>query len=320
MRTLLRLACRAFPRDHRARRSDEVVDTALLAADGSAWRAAGEALSLAVAGAWQRLRAESRRSPREGVVLLAGVLAVVNLAVALAGISLGIDSPQHPPIWGARVDPRTLRWFNPFVLDWWWIGFAVAAAAIVLGLAFGSRRLALGAGLANLGLVGYDAIFLPATGRSFSLGHLTVFSYAEGWTPGQTSGFPAGRQWLVAVVVLALAIALAPLRRSSLKRLPLMLLAAVLIVVIARETWSGFFVFLRWPLAVIVVLAIAFGVLGPRLAVVAVGVTLAAVPVAAGYLATPYIRHAPVVPWAVSAALILGVGPPLAQLTRRRLT
>ena len=30
MRELLRLACRAFPPDHRARRSDEVVDTALL--------------------------------------------------------------------------------------------------------------------------------------------------------------------------------------------------------------------------------------------------------------------------------------------------
>ena len=61
MRGLLAFACRAFPRDHRARRSDEVVDTALLAADGSAWRAAREALSLVVAGVRQRLRAESDR-------------------------------------------------------------------------------------------------------------------------------------------------------------------------------------------------------------------------------------------------------------------
>jgi hypothetical protein len=84
MRAVLAFACRAFPPDHRARRSDEVVDTALLASEGSAWRMAREALSLVVAGARQRLRAES------GAALLAGVLALANLAIALAGIALAV--------------------------------------------------------------------------------------------------------------------------------------------------------------------------------------------------------------------------------------
>jgi hypothetical protein len=90
MRAVLAFACRAFPPDHRARRSDEVVDTALLASEGSAWRMAREALSLVVAGARQRLRAESGRSLRDGAALLAGVLALANLAIALAGIALAV--------------------------------------------------------------------------------------------------------------------------------------------------------------------------------------------------------------------------------------
>ena len=91
MRGLLVFSCRAFPPDHRARHSDEVVDTALLAADGSAWRAGREAFSLVIAGYRQRLRAGSGRSVRDGAALLAGVLALVNFAVALAGITAGVQ-------------------------------------------------------------------------------------------------------------------------------------------------------------------------------------------------------------------------------------
>ena len=88
MRRLLALACRAFPPEHRARQSDEVVDTALLASRGSTIGALREALSVVGAGLSQRVRGESRRSVQDGVRLLAGVLAVVNLAVALAGVWL----------------------------------------------------------------------------------------------------------------------------------------------------------------------------------------------------------------------------------------
>ena len=112
MRRLLALACLAFPPDHHARCSDEVVDTALLAADGSAGRAAREALSLVVAGLRQRLRAESRRSLRDGAGLLAGVLALVNLAVAVAGLTEGIDRPV----------PSDTPFNQVYVVDWWWIG------------------------------------------------------------------------------------------------------------------------------------------------------------------------------------------------------
>ena len=199
MRKLLLFACRAFPADHRARRSDEVIDTALLAAQGSAWRAAREAVSLVVAGLGQRLRAESGRSLRDGAALLAGVLALVNLAVALAGIALAV----HPPVY--FFVGFGLGGFHPFVLDWWWIAFTAAAAGIVLGLVRGDRRLAVGAGIANLGIVGYDALFV-ADGMDWYSGHLAAFNVS------QTSAFPVGRYWLAAAIVLGLATTAAPLR------------------------------------------------------------------------------------------------------------
>jgi hypothetical protein len=307
MRGLLAFACRAFPPEHRARRSDEVVDTALLAADGSVWRAARESLSLVVAGVCERCRAEPRRSLRDGVALLAGLLALVNLAVALYGISFAVDPPPPVEILG----PPGFFFPNPYVVDWWWIAFAVAAAAIVLGLVLGNRRLAVGAALANLGLVGYDAIFLAADHR----GHLNAIAFLRG-----PDGYPVAQEWLAPAVVLALATAAAPLRRSSLLRLPLALVAASLLVVLARENSGGFF-FLRWPLAVLIVLAVTLGWLVARLAVVAVGVSLVLAPSVVEYLSSPsWAYKAPVVTWVAAPGLALGILLPLAYLTRRRLT
>jgi hypothetical protein len=302
MHGLLAYACRAFPRDYRARQSGELVDTALLAAGGSPWRAIREALSLVVAGMRQRLRAESGRSLRDGVVVLVVVLAVVNLAVALAGIAACVHPP--PPAYVILGIPF---FRNPYVIDWWWVAFAVAAAGIVLGLLRGNRRLAFGAALANASLVAYDAFFLAEHGR----GHFAVFTYL------QTAGFPSGWLWLPAAVLLALATAAAQPHRVPVTRLHLVLAPAVLLVVLSRLTW-GFF-FLRWPLAATVVLAMALGWLVPRLAVLAVGLTLVVVPIVVAYLTTPY-YHAPVVTWVVAPGLALGVLMPLAHLTRRRLT
>ena len=103
MRKILLVACRAFPPEHRARRSDEVVDTALLAAGGSALGTAREALSLVIAGMRQRLRAESDRPLRDGLALLAGVLAPVNLAIALAkAVAAVIPQGNGSPPPGSR--------------------------------------------------------------------------------------------------------------------------------------------------------------------------------------------------------------------------
>ena len=300
-RELLLFVCGAFPRDHRARQSDEIVDTALLAADGSALRTAREALSLVGLGLRQRIRAESGRSPGDGVALLASTFALVNLAVALAGIALCVHPPPPPQIIGLLV------FRNPYVLDWWWIAFAVAAAAVVLGLVLGNRRLALGAALANLGVVGYDAIFVVVWRD-----HMNVF--ADPLTPS----FPLGWDWLAVAVVLALAIAAAPMRRQSLGRLSRAFAAAVLLIVLSREI-PGSFYFLRWPAAAVVLLAMAFGWLVPRLAVIAVGVTLVVVPIVVAYLTTPY-YHAPAVTWVLAPGLAVGLLLPVAYLTRRRLT
>jgi hypothetical protein len=298
MRELLAVACRAFPRDHHARRSDEVIDTALLAADGSARRAAREALSLVVAGMRQRIRAESGRSLREGAALLAGVLALVNLAVASAGVALSVHPPRPyglPP--GV---PYHLA-HSPYVIDWWWIAFAVAAAAVVLGLVLGDRRVAVGAAFANLGLVAYDAVFLADNSMNDGRGHLDVFTFVR-----PALSFPGERQLLSVAVVLAFATAVAPSRRLPLRSLLLALAAVALLM--------------RFPLAVVVVLGVALGSVAPRLAVVAVGVTLAAVPSADTYLTMPGYQQGPVITWVVAVALALGVLLPIAHLTRHRLT
>ena len=311
MRELLVVACRAFPRDHRARSSDEVVDTALLAAGSSPWRTAHEAFSLVVAGMRQRLRDASRRPLRDGLALLAGSLALVNLAVASAGIALALHPTRPPGL------PPGLPYHladTPYVFDWWWIAFAVAAAGIVVGLALGSRLLAVGAAFANLGLVGYDAIFLADNSLNDGRGHLDVFTFIR-----PTLSFPAERQWLSVAVVLALVTAAAPLRRLPLRRLLLALVAVLLLVVLSREVAGGFF-FLRWPLVAIVVLAMAFGALAPRLAVLAVGVTVAAAPSVDTYLTMPGYQQGHVTTWVVTVGLVLGMLLPLAQLTRRRLT
>jgi hypothetical protein len=305
MRAVLAFACRAFPPDHRARRSDEVLDTALLASNGSAWSTAREAASLVVAGLRQRLRAESHRSARDGFTPLAFVLAVVNLAVALSGVRLAAD---HLPLYNLGGGPPTY----PFVVDWWWIAFALAAVVIVVGLVLGNRRLAVAAATANLAIVGYDALFLVDPQEWF-IGHLGAFTY------GQQNAFPVSRFWLPAAIVLVLATAAAPLRRLPLTRLALPLVWALVLVMLSREI-DGSFWFLLWPLTAIAVLAIAFGGAAPRLAVLAVGGVLVAIPSAVGYLTTQYVHHGSVLSWAVTAGLGAGFLVPLAQLTRRRLT
>lgn len=306
MHGLLAFACRAFPRDYRARRSGELLDTALLAADGSPRRAAREAVSLVAAGLRQYLRAEPGRSLRDGFGLLAGALAVVNLAVALAGVALCV----HPPV----VFFVGLGGFNPFVVDWWWIAFTFAAVGIVLGLVLGNRRLAVGAGIANLGIVGYDALFL-VNGTDWYSGHLVVFSLGQ----ASANVFPVGRYWLAAAIVLVLATAAAPLPRLPLGRLPLAFAAALVLVVLSREI-SGSFLFLLWPLVAIVVLAMVFGGLAPRLAVLAVGGVLVALPSVVWYSMQQSVHPHPVVRGAVAAGLAVALLLPLAQLTRRRLT
>ncbi len=312
MRGLLVFSCRAFPPDHRARHSDEVVDTALLAADGSAWRAGREAFSLVVAGYRQRLRAESGRSVRDGAALLAGVLALVNFAVALAGITVGVPHAAAASILLAvcrtgRAPSRTSSTGggsrSPSPLP---ASFSAWRSA--------TARLAVGAALANLGLVGYDARFLadgipvrrPWPPRRL---HLCAGRRASPPVGSGSQRRPCSRSRR-------------PRRRCAGSRSVACRSSSSslwLLVVLSRETWGAFF-FLRWPLAALVLLAVAFGAVAPRLAVLAFGVTLAAIPSVLGYLTAPNLHHDPVVIGAVAAGLAVGVLLPLAQLARRRLT
>lgn len=307
-RGLLAFASRAFPRDHRARQSGELVDTALLAADGSRWRAFREALSLVGAGLRQRSRAtEGDTSLRDGAALLAGMLSVVNLAIAFFGISLAL-SPEP-------FDHSTpcCNFFipNPNAVDWWWIAFAVAGAGIVLGLALARRRLAIGAALVNVGLVSYDALVLAPHDK----GHMYAIS-PWGWP----DAYPIHQDWLAPAIVLALATAAAPSRRRSLLRVPLVLVGAALLAVLAREQWGHGFLFLLLPAGGLLALSVALGWLAPRLAVLALGVSAALVPPVVQVLTRPsWEYHSPVVTWVAAPGLALGILVPLAYLTRRRL-
>jgi hypothetical protein len=307
-RRLLLLACRAFPREHRARQSDEILDTALLAASGSAWRAVREALSLVKAGMRERFRAQPRRPLRGGLASLALVLATANLAIAVEGIVIVLHPP--PPI--SILGPPGFVLPDPYVFDWWWIAFPVAATGLVLGLTLGVRSIAVGAALANLGLVAYDALFLETS--SYLQGHLRVFGFFRG-----PDGYPIGQEWLAPAIVLALATAAARPRRR-LGVLPLSLGAAAMLVAAAHGRPDGFF-FLRWPLAALIVLAMVLGVVAPRLAVLAVGVSLALAPSVVQYLTGPsWAYKDPLVTWVAAPGLGLAILLPLAYLTRRRLT
>jgi hypothetical protein len=302
-RRLLAFACRAFPRDHRARCSDEVVDTAVLASRGSAFGALREGLSLVRAGLSQRLRSESERSLRDGVRLLAGVLAVVNLAVAVAGVIL----VAHPrPVFHSCAAISSCGPMYPFVVDSWWIAFTVAAAGVVLGLVLGNRLLAACAAIANLALVAYDALFL-VNGTDWFSGHLAAFK-----------DFPVSQYWLPAAVELVLANATAPFRREPLVSLPLALAEALVLVLLSHEM-DGSFLFLLWPLTGVVILAVVFGGVAPRLTVLAVGGVLVAAPAVVAYSTQHSFHHSSVVAW-VAAGLGIGLLLPLTQLTRRRLT
>jgi hypothetical protein len=130
--------------------------------------------------------------------------------------------------------------------------------------------------------------------------------------------FSARGMWLAPAVVLVLATAAASMRRLPLTRLPLAFAAAALLYVLARGRVDYYF--LRWALAVLVVLAIAFGALVPRLAVVAVGALLAAAPNGFNNLtgANPAHRHP--VAGCVVAGLALAAFVPFARVVRRRLT
>lgn len=339
MRGLLALSCRSFTDDHRARRSNEVVDTALLVADGSALRIVREALSLVVAGAQQRVRAESHRSLRDGAALLAWVLAVVNLAVAVAGILIGFTAYVGPSVYLWKL------WYGPgaypYVIDPWWIAFVVAATAIVIGLARGQRGLAVSAAIANLALVASDAggLYNTIYGPHFNV-------FISMWP----SSYPTDGKWVVPAIVLAVATTATRPRPVSLPRLALALAGAGFLAWLALPTRTdgatyffrlalpghsagGAFFFLRWPLAAIILLGIVFGATAPRLAVLACGVTLAALPGLIPYYLTGLHTHPhygrsrvpqtgsldPIVLVVVVAGLALGPVL-LAQLARRRLT
>jgi hypothetical protein len=127
----------------------------------------------------------------------------------------------------------------------------------------GNRRLALGAALANLVIVAYDAM----NDHPF---HLARFLVLQGYP-----AYPVGRDWLAPALLLAVAVAAAPLRRLSSTRLPVAFVASIVLVALARE--RGAFFYLRWPLAAIILVALAFGWFAPRLAVLAVGLLLAVV-------------------------------------------
>ena len=174
--------------------------------EGSAWRAVREAVSLVVAGLRQRLRAESGRSLRDGFGLVCRNPRSRQPRRGAGRSCLGI---HHPPLFlGFGAAPPLgchMSWtggglrsrLRPPASSSVW--YAATAASLSV------RR------CANLGIVGYDALFL-VNGTDWYSGHLVVFSLNQ---PGPNV-FPVGRYWLAAAIVLVLGTAAAPMRRLPL--------------------------------------------------------------------------------------------------------
>lgn len=313
MRRLFELACLAYPSKYRDARASEVIDTAAEASADSPTRALREAWSLAVGGLLTRSRlaaSHPRTTLASGAVLCARVLAVVNLAVALYGLTARVHLLSHP-VQAVYFSPG----YTPYAIDWWWIAFAAVSAGLVLALEQGRARLALWLAGMNLGLVGYDALVLANGDKYDGRGHFDLFTYA------QTSSFPGGREWLATAAVLFAAgllsyRAVGARNRRGMRCSAVAFAIAVALVVIARETWGAFF-YLRWCVVAIVLAAILVGWLAPRVAVLAAGVSLAVLPSSVAYITAENLAPSGWLVGAFVLSLALGLLAPVVLLLSR---
>jgi hypothetical protein len=304
--SILRLTLRLYPLSYREERAEEMLTTALEASAGSRTSVLRESVSLVLGGISTRARLAARKPLRDAVrgaaLLCAWGLAIVNVAVAIAGLTARVHL-HGGPVFGVYLGPS----YGPYALDWWWIGFAGASAALMVALALGWRLLADVAAVASALLVGYDAVFLADGDKYDGRGHFDLFTYT------QTSSFPGGREWAAAGLVLAVATIVGldgRVRAAHPLRLLMAVATAVGLALVAHEAWGAFF-YLRWPLVVLLLISSLFGWLEPRLPLATAGFVFAALPSVVSYLTASNLPHDTRTTVSVVLALSLGTAYPL---------
>ena len=142
-----RVALRSYPARYRAAREDELLSTLAEVQRERVLPRAGELVALVRAGLGERNRADLTRGGRwvwGGLGSLAVPLTCVNAAVALAGLWVA---------WSLATGPGR-----------WWPAFAALAVALAIAAAARLTRVAMVLGLANLALVGFDALTMTLNG------------------------------------------------------------------------------------------------------------------------------------------------------------
>jgi hypothetical protein len=142
-----RVALRSYPARYRAAREDEILSTLAEGQGEQVLPRAGELLALVRAGLGERNRVDLAQGGRwvwEGLGSLAVPLTCVNAAVALAGLWVAWSLPTGP--------------------GRWWPAFAALAVALAIAAAARLTRVATVLGLANLALVGFDALTMALNG------------------------------------------------------------------------------------------------------------------------------------------------------------
>lgn len=287
-----RAALRAYPARYRAFREAEILSTLAEAQHEQVLPKAGELLALARAGLGERNRVDLASGGRwgwRGLGSLAVPLACANAAVALAGLWVA---------WSMSGGPGR-----------WWPVFAAVAVALAIAAAVRVLRVATVLGLANLTLVGFDAVTMaldgwravphlrllehyPAAGVHVSMSTARLGSGPA--FPEPSASVPSNPTELVPfAVVLALACLGTMLsRRPALRararvaRAGLTLATAAGLAGIALANPDGRFAFLLVPALAFAAAGLVAAVVYARAAVVTVAILVASAPSVFWYLSS----------------------------------
>lgn len=278
-----RVALRAYPARYRAAREEEILSTLLEGQGKRVLPRAHELLALVRAGLGERNRGDLARGgwAWRGLGSLAVPLTSVNAAVALAGLWVAWSLPNGP--------------------GRWWPVFAALAVTLAIAAAVRLTRVATALGLANLALVGFDALTMtrndwqaaphlrllehyPASGvpvpmSSARLGSGPAFTEPSASVPSNPS------ELVPFAVVLALACLGTMLSRTAglragvrLARASVTLAVAAGFAGIALANPAGRFAFLLVPALAIAGIGLVASLFYARAAVVTVAILLASAP------------------------------------------
>jgi hypothetical protein len=280
-----RLGMRAYPRDYRSTRGEEIVTTLMDAHGEQPQSMPRELAAIVVDGLRRRLAMRPITGVaawRSGALVAAYILATTTVVLALLGLiqenrldgSLRLGATGMGPrfvVAGVAVTP-------------WFALFAAVSAGTLVTLALGVRRVA--AVLAATGLVLQLVEVLTSRSGPYAGwgGHYAVYRWTNASAiPGRAS------EWLVPAVLLPVLIWVS--RCSRRRSVPALLVSAVTLLASYEialglsHGWGGFVMALP-ALGLFVLLAIAVSPFDPRPAIASIPLLLSAIPLTWTYAVT----------------------------------